>query len=156
EDFYLRDVDGVDFYSLEIKIDQVEFEETDFEDAFKDLTPKEFVKDVMQRFALTPIVDKYENNIKFYRLDEMLDKSKAIDWTDKYVERTNEAYTYDNYAQSNIFQHKYTEEAESYANGVLSVFNENLDESNVLVSSKYFAPESELVRLKIFDSTHLV
>lgn len=151
--FSIKKVIGVKFESLELNIDQVDFEETNFEDAFKDLTPKEFVKDVMQRFALTPIPDKYESHITFYRLDEMLDKSKAIDWTDKYVKRTNEAYTYDNYAQTNIFRHKYTEEAESYADGYLNVFNENLDESKVLVSSKYFAPESELSKLRTVSSS---
>src|SRR5690606_28419112 len=154
--FNLKKVSGIEFDSLELKIDQVEFEGANFEDAFKDLSPKEFVKDVMQRFALTPIPDKYESHITFYRLDEMLDKSKAIDWTDKYVKRTNEAYTYDNYAQSNIFQHKYTEEGENHSNGILNIFNENLEESKVIVNSKYFAPEENLASLRITDKNHLV
>lgn len=154
--FNIKKVTGVEFDSLELKIDQVEFEQTDFEDAFKDLTPKEFVKDVMQRFGLTPIPDKYENHITFYTLEETLDLGLAIDWTEKYRERTNESYTYQNYAQSNIFQHKYTEEAQSHSNGILNIFNENLDESNVIVNSKYFAPEENLERLRIFDKIHFV
>ncbi len=154
--FYIKKATGVEFDSLELKIDQVEFEQTDFEDAFKDLTPKEFVKDVMQRFGLTPIPDKYENHITFYTLEETLNLGLAIDWTEKYRERTNESYTYQNYAQSNIFQHKYTEEAQSHSNGILNIFNENLDESNVIVNSKYFAPEENLERLRIFNKIHFV
>lgn len=80
--FNVKKVTGVEFDSLELKIDQVEFEETNFEDAFKDLTPKEFVKDVMQRFGLTPIPDKYENHITFYTLEETLNIGLAIDWTE--------------------------------------------------------------------------
>ena len=154
--FYIKKATGVEFGSLELKIDQVEFEHTDFEDAFKDLTPKEFVKDVMQRFGLTPIPDKYENHITFYTLEETLNLGLAVDWTDKYRERTNESYTYQSYAQSNIFRHKYTEEEESHSDGILNVFNENLEESNVIVSSKYFAPEEQLERLRIFDKIHFI
>lgn len=129
--------------SWEMEINEVNFIDLPFEDALKDLTPKDVLKECMTRFGLTPIPDRYENHVTFYKIDELLNIENSEDWSDKYVERTNETYTYNGYAQNNEFKHKYTQEAVNYNDGRLIVSNQNLDDIKAFYSSKLYSPEQE-------------
>lgn len=142
--------EGWEWGDLKVEVKQIEFGTTDFENVFKDWSVTEFVKDVMQRFGLTPIIDNHNRHITFYTIDEMLSKDGFIDWSEKYVSRKDEIYEFNNYAQQNKFIHKYTEAEKIYADGVLNVFNQNISESKNLVSSKYFAPEEFPIFIDFF------
>lgn len=132
-----------------MEVNDVNFAEFTFEDALKDLTPRDLLKEVMTRFGLTPIPSKYENHVDFYKIDELLDIENSEDWSDKYMGRTNEVYTYNGYAQSNEFKHKYTQEAVNYNDGRLIVSNQNLDEIKALYSSKFYSPEQNIIPLNL-------
>lgn len=134
---------SVEVNTWEMEVNEVNFIDVIFEDALKDFSPKDVLKECMIRFGLTPIPDKYENHVSFYKIDELLNIENSEDWSDKYMGRTNEVYTYNGYAQSNEFQHKYTQEAVNYNDGRLIVSNQNLDEIKSFFSSKLYSPEQE-------------
>lgn len=100
----------------------------------------DFIKEIMVREALTSFVDVESKTIKFLTLNERLD-AEVVDWSDKYVSRTNETYLYRDYAQQNYFRHKYSSEFEDFNDGVLNVPNENLDEEATIYQSNSFSPD---------------
>lgn len=100
----------------------------------------DFIKEIMVREALTSFVDVESKTIKFLTLNERLD-AEVVDWTSKYVRRTNETYLYRDYAQQNYFRHKYSSEFEDFNDGVLNVSNENLDEESTVYQSNSFSPD---------------
>lgn len=147
-EFVLANIKNLAWESFEVKAFQIEYSETDFNNTFKDFDIKSFAKEVMWRFALVPIADNETNHITFYNIDELLDESKGvIDWSDKYVRRTNERYTIGSYAQNNFLRHKYNTEDSNYYDGVIQVANENLNEEATLLTSKTYAPEQDISRL---------
>lgn len=100
----------------------------------------DFIKEIMVRESLTSFVDVESKTIKFLTLNERLD-AEVVDWTSKYVRRTNETYLYRDYAQQNYFRHKYSSEFEDFNDGVLNVSNENLDEEATIYQSNSFSPD---------------
>lgn len=100
----------------------------------------DFIKEIMVREALTSFVDVESKTIKFLTLNERLD-AEVVDWSSKYVRRTNETYLYRDYAQKNYFRHKYSSEFEDFNDGVLNVPNENLDEEATIYQSNSFSPD---------------
>lgn len=142
--------------SLKVDVSEVEFMGTDFNDNFKDMNPKDFMKEVMVRFGLTPIVDNIARHITFYKISELLNRSNYIDWSDRYKSRKNELYTFGNYAQLNYLKHKYREEGLPYADGVIQVNNQNLNDEATLFSSKFFAPDNEVSQLRYLSGGLLV
>lgn len=140
--------ENLNFTSFNLKIDQVEYEQTDFNDTFKDLDLKSFLKEVMWRFSLTPITNTETNHIEFLTSDEMIDKSKGvIDWSEKYAGRVKESYTIGSYAQLNYLRHKYNSENVDYADGVINVNNANLQDQRTILTSKIYSPELEVAYL---------
>lgn len=110
-------------------------------EAFKDFTIKDFFKEIIWRTGLTPIINKDNNYIDFIPLSERLDFDNAIDWTDKYVKRIKESYVQEGYAQTNVFELKHNNEADTRGNGYLYVSNRNLKDREAIVQSKMYAPE---------------
>lgn len=110
-------------------------------DAFKDYPIKDFIKEVFIRTAVTPITDMLTNEMYFVSLDERLDFSRAVDWTDKFIKRTKESYVQGSYAQKNGFTHKYNDEDDISQNGYLYINNQNLEDEKPLYQSKIYAPE---------------
>jgi len=119
-------------------------QQVDFSEAFIKIKVKDFFKEVLIRGSLIPFVNVEEKRITFKTLDEML-TAPATDWSKKYVSRKEEKYVYNSYAQQNILKHKYNEENQDYANGVLVVDNQNQPESKDLYSSFTYAPEEGVV-----------
>lgn len=139
---------SVQFNSLSLEMFQVQYAESDFNDTFKDLDLKSFFKEVMWRFGLTAIPNNENRNIEFLTSDEMIDKGRGIiDWSDKYVGKQKESYSIGSYAQLNYLKQKYNAENSSYADGVIPVSNENLQDQNTLLTSKIYAPENSVTKL---------
>lgn len=109
--------------------------EVDWTLVLKEISVTSFFNDFLRRFGLTVVPNNDERTLNFYTIDERLDKSKATNWTGKFVRRRSEKYVYGSYAQNNIYAHKYNDDNESHNNGALLVDNQNLETSKVLYSS---------------------
>lgn len=143
--------------SLEVEVYNLSLGNIDFTDAFSEFPIKDFVKEIIWRYGLTPVYDAYTKNIHFYTVDEKVNFNNYVNWTDKYVKREKEIYLYgNNYAQTNIFAHKYNDEAETFRNGQLTIANENLPSSKIIAQSKIYAADRRIRSYNIasgsFDS----
>lgn len=141
---YINGIRELKFNSYNIKLTQISQSIIDFGKEFLDISIAEYVKEIMIRFALTPFIDVENKNIKFLTLSERINTLNVIDWTDKYIERTNETYTYNDYAQRNWLKHKYNDENTTFNNGYISVNNKNLADQKDLYSSKFYSYNNEV------------
>lgn len=142
DQFFLSNMEDVEWGDYRLEIDEVEYAESDFNNTFKDFDIKSFIKEVMWRFALVAIPDEQTNHVSFYTIDELLDESRGIiNWSDKYVRRTNESYLLGNYQKNNWLRHKYNTEDVSYNDGNIPLNNANLDFETTLLTSKTYSPE---------------
>lgn len=133
-----------------------------FTQALIKLKISDFMKEIMIRESFTPFVDSENRVIKFLTLQQRL-SADYDDWSDKYVERKNESYLYQDYAQSNLLKHKYDDEISSYNDGKLNIDNANLAIEKDLYQSFTHSPDNEfgvfsdssvnynVPRLKMFD-----
>lgn len=140
--------------SYNINLFQISQSVIDFGNEFLDVTISEYVKEIMIRFALTPFIDVENKHINFLTLNERLQSDKLVDWTDKYVNRTNENYTYNDYCQKNWFKHKYNDENATFNNGFLSVDNRNLQAEKDLYNSKFYSYNKEITTFYNNDFTN--
>lgn len=99
----------------------------------------EFFKEVLWMFGLTAIPDKYSNNIHFLTPQERFTTAQTVDWSRKYVRRVKEEYVY-GYARENYLRHRYLDENDQSFDGVIRVNDENLKESETLITSNFMAP----------------
>lgn len=103
------------------------------------LTLSSFIKDFMWRYALVPI--QSPDGITFIEYSSIFD-AEAIDWSDKYIQRTEESYDI-GYAQNNYLRHKYFNDDSSYYDKLITSNNLNLSNSKTIVQSNFFAPSFE-------------
>lgn len=134
---------------LKVEVSTLSLSSLDFVEAFNDFEIKDFVKEVIWRYGLTPIYDANTKNIHFYTVNERINFNNYVDWTDKYVRRVKESYIYKEYAQRNIFAHKYNDEESSHNNGVIEINNQNLNDIKVLAQSKTYAPTNTISTIDI-------
>lgn len=131
--------------SLEVEVYELSLGNFDFTDAFSDFAIKDFVREIVWRYGLTPIYDAYTKNIHFYTIDEKVNFDNYVNWTSKYVKREKEIYLYGNsYAQTNIFAHKYNDDGDTFRNGRLNIANENLQSTKTIVSSNIYAADRRI------------
>jgi hypothetical protein len=121
-----------------------------FSEELKNLKITDFLKEILNRFALTIFVDK-DNNYIFKTFNERL-QSEVIDWSDKFKERTSETYTPKNYAQINYFKHKYNDDDASYNNGSFLIDNKNLKDNTDVLQSFIYSPEKDIDNFFINNS----
>lgn len=119
----------------------------DFSDHFQKIQVKDFFKEIIVRYGLTPIIDNDKKNIHFITQSERLNKSNAINWTKKYVQRKKETYNFGKYAQRNAFAHKYDKPNNAYNDGVITIDNKNLNDNTTLFTSFTYAEEQDKVKL---------
>ena len=81
----------------------------------------------MTREALTVFVDSENRVVKFLTLTERFEQN-VTDWSNRYIDRKNETYTYSKYGQNNLLKHKYQDELSDFNDGNINVNNENLEE----------------------------
>lgn len=113
----------------------------DFKDVLIDFGIKDFFKEFLWQFGLTPIPQK-DNKVLFLTTDERIN-AEVVNWSDKFNGRLSENYIYGNYAQKNNFRHKYNSENTSYNDGILEVNNKNLEDEKDVIQSKIYTIEEE-------------
>ncbi len=145
--------------SLQVTLSQLDPNNVDFSEAFIDFSITDFVKDIMGDFGLSLFKDKYTNNYKFLTMAERLQSAEVLDWSDKYDRKLSENYIHGNYAQQNIFRHKYNDDEDNYNDGSISIDNVNLPDKRPLIQSKIYTPERlpveyfghQINQYKLFD-----
>jgi hypothetical protein len=117
-----------------------------FTNELKDFNIKDFITEILNRFALTPFKDKYTNHYKFLTLQELLQDNSIVDWSrekNKFVEKISERYIYGSYAQENNFAYKYNDNESDYYNSEILINNVNLADAKTVVNSRVYAPEKD-------------
>ena len=135
---------------LDIDFSIVEGNQVDFEEAFIDLSVKDFVNEILYEFSLTPFKDKYTNHIEFLTHEEWLQNTDVDDWSSnqkKFVKKENEEYIIGDYAQRNYLRHRYNDDNADYNDGILGIANVNLKESTDVISSKIYTVEQNKTQL---------
>lgn len=126
---------------LKFTIKKVAGADVSFSQTLIDFKIKDFISEITNRFSLTIFKEKYSNHYKFVTLDERIRKSERIDWSNKFQYVKSEKYIYGDYAQKNIFRHKYNDENSQYFDGYIDIPNVNLSDEKKLLDSKIFVPE---------------
>lgn len=132
--------------SYNITLQQTSQAIIDFGSQLLDISISDYIKEIMIRFSLTPIINVETRNIHFITLNERLNPSTVVDWSDKYIKRTNETYTYNDYAIRNYFKHKYNDQDANFNDGFFTINNQNLNESKDIFSSKFYSYNKEVTR----------
>lgn len=136
----------IDFISGGIELGFLTGQNIDFNETFLDFKTKDFIDEILNRFALTPFKDKYTNNIKFLTLDEII-QNDVEDWSaeqGKFVRVTNEQYIYSGFTQKNNFRYKYDQRESDYKDGFISINNVNIPDESTVFQSAFYAPEKDL------------
>jgi hypothetical protein len=100
---------------------------------------KAFLKDLMQRYFLTPVVDNISKIITFRNFDELyLNKSKAKDWTKKFVQSDKVvSFKIGTYGQTSTLVYTTDEFTGVEGNGSFEVENKTLPDTKEIVKSIY-------------------
>ena len=134
-----RDYTGINFELKIDKVDQTAIDQTSF---FKGLTPKDFYREIMWRFGLTPFPSKDSDHLDFLTYDERIN-GEVEDWSDYYIgseEEDSEEYILGDYAKRNYFRFKYNGEEQDFNDGYFDIENENLDDNVNVITSKTYSP----------------
>lgn len=129
---------------IDVTISKIDDQIIDFDEAFINFKIKDFFNEVLYRYGLTPYKDKYTNNYNFLTLQELLQTADIVDWSaseNKFNNLISESYIYGNYAQQNVFKHKYNDSNDDYYDGNILINNENLEATRNAISSKIYVPE---------------
>lgn len=121
---------------LTMSFNRVSFDQSSSDKAFG-LKIRDFIKEVMWRYGLLAFVDN--NHIDFVRMGDIIESGDVVDWSDKYVRRTEEEYTLD-YNQNNWLRHKYDDEDAEYFDRNIEVDNKNIAPEKTIIQSLFYAP----------------
>lgn len=130
--------------STDFKIYKTDLGTTILENELKDFSIRDFIKEIIWRTGLTPILNKETNEVGFITLDSRLDFDNAQDFSHCFIERTGESYQSD-YAQKNSFKLKKNIDTDTTGDGYLYVPNVNLQDEKTLAQSKIYAPDKKIV-----------
>lgn len=129
---------------LDVKLYRVDPNQIDFSNELADFSAKDFMNEVIHRFGLTMFKDKYNNVYEFLTLQELLQTSEYVDWSDKFSKKVNESYIYGSYGQRNWFRYNYNDKEASYNDGYIDIANSNLLDTKDVLKSKIYSPESPM------------
>lgn len=101
------------------------------------LSLRAFVKEIMWRYGLLAFV--HENHIEFVALEDIINSPQIVDWSDKYVRRTEEEYSLQ-YNQANWLRHRYATDGAEYYDRNIPVDNRNIPPTKTIIQSELFAP----------------
>lgn len=130
--------------STNFKIYKTDLGTTILENELKDFSIRDFVKEIIWRTGLTPVLNKDTREVGFITLDSRLDFDNAQDYSHCFIERTGESYQSD-YAQKNSFKLKKNIDTDTTGDGYLYVSNVNLSDEKTLAQSKVYAPDKKIV-----------
>jgi hypothetical protein len=128
----------------DFKIYKTDLGTTILENELKDFSIKDFIKEIIWRTGLTPVLNKETNAVNFITLDSRLDFDNAQDYSHCFVKRKSEIYQSD-YAQKNTFKLKKNIDTDTTGDGYLYVPNVNLSDEKTLAQSKIYAPDKKIV-----------
>lgn len=128
---------------LEVKLIRVDPNEIDFSDNLSDFAIKDFINEVVHRFGLTMFPSKNSNVLQFMTLQEQLQTSQVVNWSDKFSRKIMENYMYGTYAQKNYFRYNYNDKESTHHDGFITVDNVNLNDTRDVIKSKIYAPERQ-------------
>lgn len=142
--------DGLDDYIPLCDTDLKDYQGTKYYDTFlqlsvvknlPDFTLKDLLKDYMQRYFLTPVVDNYKKTVVFRSFDELYANIPyAKNWTDKFVQaEQNTSFTLGSYAQANKLLWTPDEPFFNVEDGSIIINNSNLQLTTTLVTSIFAA-----------------
>jgi hypothetical protein len=127
--------------STVFKIYKTNLGAANLENELKDLSIKDFIKEILWRTGLTPVLNQTTNTVDFITLDSRLDFNNSQDFSHCFIKRTGEAYQSD-YAQKNAFKLKKNIETDLTGDGYIYVPNVNLNAEKTLAQSKIYAPDN--------------
>lgn len=139
-----------------VEIYEIEKGVGSFTDELKDFSISDFMREIMVRFCLTPFTDEHSNKIRFKTMAERVTDAPVVNWSDKYVRRTDESYAYESYAIRNKFQYQYNDKESTYNDGDIMVDNTNLTAEKVVFKSKTYSPERLLSNYLLGGSNRLL
>jgi hypothetical protein len=128
------------FKDTTLDIYRISLGQVDFNKVYLDYPIKDFIKEMIIKFGLTPVTDVDNKHVEFLKLDQRFDKAKAVDWTNKFVQRNGERYVLQSYAQKNALRHKYNTDNEEFRDGFFYVNNQNLQDIKTIFTSRTYAP----------------
>jgi hypothetical protein len=135
------------FNSSSVTVSKVTQQDVYFDDALSEFSQKDFVKEVLIKWGLTPFTDTAAKHIKFLTLQERLQTAGVEDWSQKFVKVDGESYTHGGYAQNNILAFNYNDKESTYNDGSITVDNVNLPDSKTILKSKIYSPERNPVQM---------
>lgn len=141
--------------TFNIKIEKVNKEDVNFQDGLSDFSIQDFVKEVINVHALTIFPKEHSNQLSYKTIAERIRTAEVIDWSEKYIERTNEEYISTNYAQRNLFQYQYNDKEGTYYDGYIDVSNQNIAASKPIFKSRTYAPERIKTKFKLNSTTEI-
>lgn len=138
----------IDLTNLTISIDKLENNDQSALSTFG-LSIRQFVKEIMWRYGLLAFVEN--NHIDFTRIGGIIESGEVVDWSDKYIRRTEEEYTLD-YNQNNWLRHKYDGENQSYFDKNIQVDNKNILPEKTIIQSELYVPEEYQITYRTYPS----
>lgn len=127
---YYRAVDYV------LKIEKQNVIGISFADAFRDISVKDFIKNIMMRYSLTLFVE--DNKAIFLTTEERI-TAPYKDLSNYVREKVSEDYIYPNYAVKNAFRHKYIDETDDLHDGYIYASENLTEDEKTLFESFTFA-----------------
>lgn len=112
-----------------------------------DMTQKDFIKDVWQRYCCTPIEDSTKKHIYFKHFSELFrNKKNAIDWSTKFTTDHEPEVDFklsDKYGQMSYFRYKEVDTVDNNLGiGSISITNELLPPELTVITSMFSATSS--------------
>jgi hypothetical protein len=114
-----------------------------FSEELKEFKITDFVKEILNKFCLTMFTDSHSKNIHFKTIKERTETTNIIDWSDKFVDRKNETYIFDTYAQKNNFRYQYNDKEDAHNDGSILIDNVNIADSIDVWKSITYSPLKE-------------
>ncbi|WP_207425992.1 hypothetical protein [Pedobacter sp. SYSU D00535] len=129
-------------FELTNETDIVYGQQVELEATLPKISQKDHLKDFMQSYGLTPVVDNYKKKIYFRSFAELYqNKPIARDWTDKFITAEEDAtFTIGNYGQLNFGRYKADENvSDDLGLGSFTIGNQNLKTELDAINSQYSA-----------------
>lgn len=132
-------------YNLNVKL----FENSDglivnFNSFLTSITQKDFIKDVMHHFGL--LQQRKDLTYQFLRIEELLtDYDNAENWSSRFSERESEKYSIGSYARKNHLKYKYLNENDRYANAIIQIDDDTIQDETDIIERLYNAPSNSVV-----------
>ena len=140
-------------FGFNVRVEKVNKEDINFQDGLSDLSITDFVKEVVNRYALTIFPKEHSNILSFKTIGERVRTAQVVDWSDKFIERTGEDYIATHYAQRNFFQYQYNDKEGTYYDGYIDVSNQNIAALKTVFKSKTYAPERIKTKYRLNSTT---